>query len=510
MKRQDLPRALLLLGMALMIPCYLFTVGNVLVAPFELYGRSRRLLFLLTALCAGGLLLLLRWLDGREAFFARHERAVLACAAAFYFVAQLAMGAAMRYVPITDTEQCFAAAQLLTDTGTFGNTYRYWEYFTRCPHNLGLVYLLSAMFRLCGMLGWADRYMQAVLLNTLLFVPGLLCAARVCRRVGGVKAQTRVLALFATCLPMLYATTELYTDAFGLSFPLIIVYLAMRVREAASRGECALFGVLFALTSFVGTQIRLTSVIAVIACGIWLLLACAPRRTLPLILLTLCAFAAGGRLVDGENERHLTREAIEQRALPILHYIAMGLPVQVDEGYGQYGDGRWLAYTMSFDDPAERDEALRQQVIDRVYYLRYPNRLLHMMSRKNLSTFGDGAFGLGAMIAADEKEPDNLVKRFVFYTGDLYGVYYHLCTALFLAQQLLACLSCAQAIRRREPSGAPLFIGLLGAFLFLCIWETQPRYFFQYQPMLLCAAALLCARKDESTCPGDGRTEKMA
>ena len=503
MRARDLRRTLLLLGMALMIPCYLFTVGNVLLAPFELYGRSRALLLVLTALCAAGLLLLLRWIDGREAFFARHERAVLACAAAFYFVVQLAMGAALHYVPMTDTEQCFTAAQLLADTGTYGQTYRYWEYFTRCPHNLGLVYLLAAMFRLCGLLGWADRYMQALLLNTLLFVPGLLCAARVCRRVGGVKAQARLLALFATCLPMLYATTELYTDAFGLSFPLMIVYCAMRVREAASRRGCALWTALFALVSFAGTQVRLTTVIAVIACGIWLLFACAPRRTLPALALLLCVFAAGGKLVDGENARHLTREALDQRALPIMHYIAMGLPVQVDEGYGQYGDGRWLAYTMSFDDPAERDAALRQQVIDRVYTLRYPSRLLHMMSRKNLSTFGDGAFGLGALIAADEPEPDNLVKRFVFYTGDLYGVYYHLCTALFLAQQLLACLSCAQAIRRREPAGAPVFIALLGAFLFLCIWETQPRYFFQYQPMLLCAAALLCARDNGAACPSN-------
>ena len=494
MKRVNLPRTLLLAGMALMIPCYLFTVGNVLVAPFELYGRNRALLFLLTALCAFALLLLLRWLDGREAFFARHERAVLIGAAAFYFIVQLAMGAAMRYVPITDTEQCFTAAQLLADTGTYGKTYRYWEYFTRCPHNLGLVYLLAALFKVCGALGWTDRYMQAVLLNTLMFVPGLLCAARVCRRVGGVKAQMRLLALFAACLPMLYATTELYTDAFGLSFPMMIIYCAMRVREAKSRGGCALWAALFALASFAGTQIRLTTAIAVIACGIWLLLACAPRRTLPTLALLLCALAAGGTLVDGENARHLGEEALERRALPILHYVAMGLPVQIDEGYGQYGDGRWLAYTMSFGDPAERDAALRTQVIDRVYYLRYPNRLLHMMSRKNLSTFGDGAFGLGAMIAADEKEPDNLVKRFVFDTGDLYGVYYHLCTALFLAQQLLACLACAQAIRRREAGGAPLFIALLGAFLFLCMWETQPRYFFQYQPTLLCAAALLCVR----------------
>lgn len=491
MKKTGIRRALLLCGMALMIPCYLLTVGNILLTPFTLYERSRVALVAVTVLGALTLLALLRWADGREAFFARHERATLACAAALYFLVQLAMGAAMRYVPITDTEQCFTAAQLLVDKGTYGGTYRYWEYFTRCPHNLGLVYLLAGMFKACGALGWHDRYMQAVLLNTLLFVPGLLAAARVCRRLGGVRAQTRLLLLFGSCLPLLYATTELYTDAFSLSFPAMTVYCALRVREAESRRGAAAWAAAFALVSFIGVQIRLTSAMAVIACGIWLLLACAPRRFLAALALTLCAFAVGGSAIDAENARHLTREAIERRSLPILHYVAMGLPVQVDEGYGQFGYGGWLVFTMSFDDPAERDAALRQEVIDRVYYLRYPNRLLHMMSRKNLSTFGDGTFGLGPMIEADEKTPDNPVKQVVFTQGRLHRAYYHLCTGLFLAQMLLACAACMQRIRRRDARGAAVFIALLGMFLFLCIWETQPRYFFQYMPLLLCAAALL-------------------
>ena len=34
-------------------------------------------------------------------------------------------------------------------------------------------------------------------------------------------------------------------------------------------------------------------------------------------------------------------------------------------------------------------------------------------------------------------------------------------------------------------------IALLGAFLFLSLWETRARYFFQFEMLLLCAAALL-------------------
>ena len=41
-------RALLLVGMGLMIPCYLFTAGNTLLSPWPLYDRNRLALCLLT------------------------------------------------------------------------------------------------------------------------------------------------------------------------------------------------------------------------------------------------------------------------------------------------------------------------------------------------------------------------------------------------------------------------------------------------------------------------------
>ncbi len=481
-------RNLLLLGMGLMIPCYLFTVGNVLLAPWTLYSRNRLLLFFLTVLAAMGLLCAMRAV--KKPFFAQHERAMLLGAAVFYFTVQMAMGLSLRYTPITDTEQCFTAAQLIVDTGTFADTPRYAQYMSRYPHNLKLVYLLAGIFRFFGMFGWTDRYAQALLVNSLLFTVGLLAAARVAKRLGGASTQSRLLVLFASCLPFLYATTELYTDAFSIAFPTIVFYCACRIREAKRLSARVLWTGLFALAAFVGAQIRLTSLIAAIACLIAMLLSRKPSWTVAAAAALTVVFVLGGTALNAEDEKYLSRETIEKNKFPILHYIAMGLPVQSDEGYGQYGDGRWLLFTTSFEDTRERDAALRTEVIDRIYYLRYPNRLLHMMSRKNLSTFGNGTFGLGALIEADEKEPDNPVKQVIFSQGALYGAYYHVTTALFLAQMLIACLACAQRIHSRDTRGAALFITLVGAFLFLCIWETQPRYFFQFQMVLLCAAAL--------------------
>ena len=483
--------ALLLCGMGLMIPCYAFTVLNVTLSPWPLYDRNRLLLAVLTAACALLLLCGMRWLDRREAFFKKHERRVLVIAAAFYFIVQMVMAHVLRFVPITDVEQCYTAAQLIVDTGTFGNVERAWVYFTRYPFNLGFVYLLSGIFRFFGAMGWGDRFMQAALVCTALFTLGLLAAARVCRRLGGVRAQMRLLLLFAGCLPFLYCTTQLYTDAFSLAFPVLTVYAFVRLRESGTARGRVFWAAALALAAAFGAQIRFTAVIAAIACVIALIFEKRGRALACALVMLALAFACANALVDRETARHLSAEDIEKNELPRLHHIAMGLPIHEDEGYGQYGDGGWLIFSTSFEDPQERREALMTEIIDRVYYLRYPSRLLNMISRKNLSTFGDGTFRFHDMIAADDYTPDHAVKQVIYPTGSLYTAYYNLCTALFMAQMIVAVMACVQTLWRRDTSGAPLFITLVGIFLVLCAWETKARYFFQYEMVLLCAGALL-------------------
>ena len=333
--------------------------------------------------------------------------------------------------------------------------------------------------------------MQVVLVGSLLFTLGLLSSARVVRRIGGVRAQMRLLLLFASCLPFLYCTTELYTDAFSLSFPTMTVYAFLRMKDAQDRRGRRIWTAAFALAAAVGAQIRFTAVIAAIACVIVLVFELRGRKLLCAGAALAIAFACMNALTDSCTARHLSEEDIYQNELPRLHHIAMGLPIHEDQGYGQYGDGGWLIFSTSFEDPEERREALLTEVVDRIYYLRYPNRLLNMMSRKNLSTFGDGTFRFHEMIAADEPAPDNAVKQVIFPQGKLYTAYYYLCTAMFMAQMIVAVCACIQALRRGDTAGAPLFIALVGIFLVLCAWETRARYFFQFEMVLLCAGALL-------------------
>ena len=198
----------------------------------------------------------------------------------------------------------------------------------------------------------------------------------------------------------------------------------------------------------------------------------------------------GTAAIEQVNAAHLGKENLRVHRLSVWHYLAMGLPIHEDDGYGQYGDGGWLIFSTSFSDPAERDAQLRSKIKDRVYYLRYPDRMLNMLSRKNVSTFGDGTFQLNSLIEADEHEINNGLKKIIYADGPVYPVYFHVCTAMFYAQMLMAAWACFNALRKQHTEAAPVFLSLVGAFIYLSAWETNARYFFMFEFLLLMAASL--------------------
>ena len=499
-------RLLLLAGMALLVPCFLFTAGNVLLPPWPLYGRSRAALLALTPLCLLALLVRRPRASVRlPGLLAGGDPACLAATAAVFFLLQMLCAAALRHIPITDAEQCFTAASLLCDTSAFETSGRAFVYFSRYPFNLGFVYFLAGVFRFFGALGLQDRFLQTAGVSALLFSCGLIACARLLRRLAGPGGEARLLLLCFCCLPFYACQAELYTDVFALAFPPMILLAFYGAAEGENRRARLLHALAFALLTFAGMQLRVTCAIAAIACGLQALFGRRWRALLALGTLTLAVCLPGSLLVERENARHLGAENLRAHRLSVWHYLAMGLPIHEDEGYGQYGEGGWLIFSTSFEDPQERDAALRREIRDRVYYLRIPSRMLNMLSRKNLSSFGDGSFRLNEIIEGDEHEPDNAVKQVLYGEGRLNPAYRHLCTAWQLALLMLCCLSCLQSLKKRETRPAALFLTLLGAFVYLCLWETKARYFFMFQMALLAACALFSPEEGRSAGEAAGR-----
>ena len=143
-------------------------------------------------------------------------------------------------------------------------------------------------------------------------------------------------------------------------------------------------------------------------------------------------------------------------------------------------------------------DSIYARMKDRIYALRYPNRLVEAALRKNSAFIGDGTFGMTEMLD-DGPVRENAVSSFVLEGRAHYGAYGALTTGIWLAQLTLALAACVRDIRRRDVSGAMLYVAFFGATLFLMLWEARSRYLFGFVPVLLLLAARGAIGRKEDT-----------
>ena len=618
---------------------------NVLVFPYARENYGYGLIGLWLAYAAALALLTLAGRAVSRMNADRAERAARALAPAFtllLFAVHLLMGYLLEYTPSGDNFMLYKSSQMLATDGNFDNYPYFYLYLSRFSNQWGFTLMLTAFYKLIFALGVTQTFYPLVLVQAVLYVFSTHATLRIARRLSGAKGELMTLLMLACCLPMYVAAAVLYTDTFSVPFIMVALDLALRIKDAQSRGAQLALSAACGAVVLIGCQIKMTVLIALMAAVIVWLLEMKPGRAM--LCTALCAAIVGGGTAAVQHymkNEVLDPEMVAQHHTPAIHWVMMSIPSgnnpyggfsgdyaitwgMMEEGAtheevmasiysrmkdkiytlrypnrlisaalrkdsafmgdGTYGmtemlddgpvrenvvssfvlEGRsryrlhmtlctgvWLAQlTLALiacvrdirrSDPASgakagslrymtlyvaffgaalflmlweargrylfgfvavllllaaRDAALRQKFIDRAYTLaHHPDMLLSSLSRKNLSTFGRGTFELNEIFEADEHEPNNALKQVVFAQGRWNRAYTHLATALFLAQMLLACMACAQAVHRRDTSAAPLFLTLLGAFLFLCIWETRARYFFQFMMVLLCAGAMFDSKR---------------
>lgn len=487
MKRK---RVLLLAGMALVVPCYLFAALNVVLSPWDFLPRSRVALAVLCALAAGGMLLIARAANRHEAFLTRHARAVRKAAVLAFLAVQVFFGLQMRFHPSMDCATCYYSAIQWVETGTLDDFYKTW--MTIVP-NIYPQFLLEAailrVMRAVPPLATVDLYYGVMLVNVALFAAGFWAMLHLAERLRGGAGQAVFAANMALCLPMLYCVGELYSDALSMPLLMLALCLLAQMMTAGDERVAHAAALLAGLVLLLGMEIRATVAIVAIAAAIVAALVCRPRRL-------LCFVTAGVVMLAGHagylryRENMLGKEQLERWSMPVAHWLMMGTPDPYGYGYGAFNSDD-LLFAREIEDPQERRTACWHEFHERLYALRYPNRMLSALSRKMLNAFGDGTYNLRQIFGSDSEAPP-LLKAVLIDDTPQSEAYRHLCTGVMLAQLLFACAGVAGQIARREARAADALcaVELVGIFLLLMLWESNARYFFHAVPVLLMVSAL--------------------
>ena len=124
--------------------------------------------------------------------------------------------------------------------------------------------------------------------------------------------------------------------------------------------------------------------------------------------------------------------------------------------YGGFSGDYAITWGM-MEEGATHEEVMASiysRMKDKIYTLRYPNRLISAALHKDSSFMGDGTYGMTEMLD-DGPVRENVVSSFVLEGRSRYRLHMTLCTGVWLAQLTLALLACVRDIRRSDPaSGA--------------------------------------------------------
>lgn len=500
-----LKKKLLLTGMGCFLCFGAMTFLNVLLLPYarERYGYGAPLTLLSLALALLFYALLSRRLSRMEdARLARILRTAQPCFIAALFAVQIALGYLMQYTPSGDNFMLYNGSMTLADDGCLDANPDFGLYLARFSNQWGFLLILSLLRRLFTLLGISSFFMPLVVVQAVLYALAVAACASTAQLLGGVRARARVLVLLAASLPLYLAAGVLYTDTFSAPFAVFALNLALRAARAQTARGRLLFALCTGVAVFLGAQIKMTVFIVLIAAAIVWLLSLRPLRAGACILLSGAVALGGTAMVHSYMLGNvIDPEVYAQHNTPAIHWVMMSIPTG-NNPYGGMSQDYALTWGM-MEEGASRQEVMASiysRMKDKIYTLRYPNRLLTAMLRKNACSMGDGTFGMTEMLDDLPVRP-NALSGVVLEAGPYYPLYSAVCTGIFMADLLLALLGCLRAIRAEDCRAAIGYIAMFGMMLFMMLWEARGRYVFCFIPVLLILASLYTPRGRDAGAP---------
>ena len=477
-------------------------VLNSLLLPFghAIYHYSRFLVWLAFAGMLGITTAVFRMIDRIDETHAVHLSrrmgVIYVCGMGILY---LLMGYWLEYTPSGDNFMLYQASQTLARDGKFEAGSDFLLYFGRYSNQWGFLLLLTGIYRLLFAAGIRNTFYPLVLIQTVLYLMAFCSLYRIAFRLGGWKGKLRLVFLLISCLPMTLAATVLYTDTFSLPFVVFTVEAVLRVLDAEELKTRLKWSLLSGFLAFLGGQIKMTVLIVMIAAGIvWLL-------HFPVKQALVCTAAAAGVVMIGifavqqyMLDKVLDRKIYMQEHTPVIHWIMMSIP-SADNPYGGYNSADYAITWGMMDEGADHEEVMNSiysRMKDKIYTLRYPNRLALAMLRKNSAYVSDGTFGMTEMLD-DRPVRWNIISEIVLEPGRFYRVYGAVVTGIWMAQLSATVIGACRARKSRQSGQIMLHIACFGILLFLMIWEARSRYLFGYVPLFLLLAALSMHQKDD-------------
>lgn len=464
---------------------FFMTLGNVShMDPFSSHwnGIVTAVFFLSGAILLTGLLFLLTKL--LTACSIRRRNICLLILAGVMIVLQLFMIFQIRPCLQCDALKPLDLAIGLLNGGSLQES-AFYEYFANYPHNLPLTLYIYALIRAFRFLGFSQDSFMVLLqcVNLVLIDLALFAAWRFLKNSAGIRVSTAFACLCFLNPLLIYYPVFFYTQVLSMPIFLFLIVLFFSLTKADTVKKQIGFGILYGIALFFGYQIRFLTLIAPIACAMYLLFhkrdKAFPCRGIALILLSIALTFAACTGIQNHAVQKLELSTDAEQAFPIQHWIMMGL-----QGNGTY-DYIDEAFTRAIPTKEERKEQTTTVLLERIQEQKLSG-LLMLWGRKLSNTWADGY---------DDYASNLLYARHSTRAGEwLYGKYACFPAAylhIYNCMTWLLLLLCAfSLLRKKAIREAYVFcIAILGGMIFHLFWEAGEQYSMPFAVLILLAAA---------------------
>ena len=455
-------------------------------------GMSPILLPFITLVLAVPMLIHAWRLTGRiaPAISEKNHRRILIAFLIISAIIQFLLGNRLRFVPMWDVEALFDGGRLWAQTGTLYNHTpfhgTYLRYFAMKSVQWGGVFLFRTLFGIYEFFGGTDFHIAALAWNVVMVQAMVLAMYSAARRLKGLQGGLFVLFLLVIFIPFHFFGAVYYTDTLSLPFVAIAFAAYLRAKDEPDLRKKALFFAACGLAAAVGSALKTTALIVLIAIFIDFLLTKEKEWRLRLccagIMLSVFVIVFGGFYMY--MSRVIGPELTERYRLPRTHWMMMGL-----SGYGHYSP-QDFDFTMSIPDLATRQSETSRVFFQRLRELGVPG-MARLYAAKFSINFGDGTYEMHRILHLSPVNHTRL-HDMVLSQGRHFGTYMHVATGITTA---LLILMLAGALHAFFKQGSPKhtavpWLSFFGLLMLLTVWEVGGRLTMNHFPLLVIGAII--------------------
>ena len=399
---------------------------------------------------------------------------------------QLLAGYFLQMNPVTDMQYIERYSRDFGATGNFDLIQKDCEngsvYLIRYPNNFALVFLLSAVYRLCTLIFGYVPSLVPVIINAFAINISVLLTVFTARKISGNRRAIFVLLLCFLFAPFYTYVPYYYTDSLSMPFCVGAIYLFVVALNSEKKiQKCVLLAVSGVLV-FLGYKLKGSLIILLAAILIYVILKMNIKQVVCIALALIAGFGSTGAIYTAafNSLDIITEEQSDRYEYPYTHWVMMGL-----KGLGHY-NLKDSNYTDSFESKAEKQEANLKEIKNRIENYGADGLTEHIFN-KAVWTWEDGTYYISHHIEDCKRE--NILHSFVLTEGENHLYFFIYSNGFQLLLIFLILMSILKGCIRPDVNIMTLFKGIIfAAFIFFLIWETRSRYLYNFTPLFILVA----------------------